>query len=574
MTVYLRLLAFVRPYIPRVIVAIICILLAAAGNLVVPWVIKDVIDKVLINKDVQALHFIAVGILTVYFLRGIFFYGQTYLMAYIAQKVIIDIRESAYRHLQKMSLSYFDKRRTGSIMSIVTNDVGALQTALVESVVEMFTETMILIGSLAAMFYLHWKLSLLTLITTPLVLITVNTFGNKLRRAGHVMQERTADITAILQETIAGIRVIRSFAREDYEIARFGEQNTFNFRAQMKAAQLMAILTPVIELLAAMGVVAIIWYGGMEVINGNLTSGALIAFLIYAVNLANPAKRLSRVYGNIQRSMAAADRVFQVLDTEPDIVDAPGAVDLPPVQGKVELQGLGFEYVPGQPAIRDLTLSVEPGWMVAIVGPSGAGKTTIANLLPRFYEPQKGCIMIDGQDIRSVTMRSLREQIGLVPQETMLFNGTIYDNILYGRLNATEEEVLAAARSANAHEFIEKLPLGYRTQVGERGTTLSGGQRQRVSIARAILKDPRILILDEATSALDSESEHLVQQALDVLMIGRTSFVIAHRLSTVQRADLIVVMEQGRIVEQGTHKELLELGGLYNKLYSVQFKEE
>jgi subfamily B ATP-binding cassette protein MsbA len=558
----------------RLIAAIACIILAAGGNLAVPWIIKDVIDQVLINKDMAMLNIIAIGILIIFFLRGIFFFGQTYLMSYIGQRVIIDIREAVYRQLQRLSLTYFDKRQTGAIMSSVTNDVSALQAALVESMVELVTEAMILIGSLGAMFFLHWKLSLLTLITMPLVLQAINTFGKKLRKAGRVLQERAADITAILQETISGIRVIKSFAREDYETDRFKQENFYNFRAQMKTSQLLATLTPVIEFLSAIGVTVIIWYGGMEVIDGNLTSGALIAFLIYVVNLANPVKRLSRVYGNIQKSLAAAERVFDILDTEPDIKDMPGAVALPAIEGHVALEHLSFAYSPGQYALRDVSLEVKPGQTIAIVGPSGAGKTTIANLLPRFYEATEGSILVDGKDIRTVTMQSLRQQIGIVPQETVLFNGTVYDNILYGRLDATHEEVIAAAKAANAHNFIDRMPDQYQTHIGERGAKLSGGQRQRISIARAILKDPRILILDEATSALDTESEKLVQQALDKLMIGRTSFVIAHRLSTVQRADMIVVLDKGRLVEQGTHSELLALGGLYSTLYQVQFREE
>lgn len=573
MDTYKRLISYVRPYMGRMIAAVVCIVLAAGGNLAVPWIIKDVIDQVLINKDMVMLNIIAAGILLIFFLRGIFFFGQTYLMSYIGQRVIIDIREAVYRQLQRLSLGYFDKRQTGAIMSSVTNDVSALQAALVESMVELVTEAMILVGSLGAMFFLHWKLSLLTLITMPLVLQAINTFGKKLRQAGRVLQARTADITAILQETISGIRVIKSFAREDYETNRFKQENFFNFRAQMKTSQLLATLTPVIEFLSAIGVTVIIWYGGMEVINGNLTSGALIAFLIYVVNLSNPVKRLSKVYGNIQKSLAAAERVFDILDTEPDIKDMPGAVDLPVVEGHVALQQVSFAYSSGQYALREVSLEVKPGQTVAIVGPSGAGKTTIANLLPRFYEVTEGRILVDGKDIRTVTMQSLRQQIGIVPQETVLFNGTVYDNILYGRLDATEAEVVAAAKAANAHSFIDKMPDKYQTQIGERGAKLSGGQRQRISIARAILKDPRILVLDEATSALDTESEKLVQQALDKLMIGRTSFVIAHRLSTVQRADMIVVLDKGRIVEQGTHNELLASGGLYSTLYQVQFRE-
>ena len=573
MKLYLRLLGYVRPYLPRLAVAIVCILLAASANLYVPWIIKDVIDSVLATKDMLMLNAIAGGIVVVFLLRGIFFYGQTYLMSYIGQKVVIDIREGLYRHLQRLSLSYYEQRQTGTLMSYVTNDVAALQSALVESVIEMFTEAMTLFGSLGVMFFLHWKLTLLTLITTPLVAQTINVFGKKLRRASHTMQERAADITSVLQETISAVRVIKSFVREDYEIERFNKENYYNFRAQMKTAQLMATLTPIIEFLAALGVTVIIWYGGLEVINGQLTAGSLIAFLIYAVNLSNPIKRLSRVYGNIQRALAAAQRVFDVLDTKPEIEDCPGAIDLPRIDGLVKFENVDFAYKQGENALNDITLQANPGQMIAIVGPSGAGKTTIANLIPRFYDPFGGKITIDGYDIKTVTLHSLRQQIGIVPQETVLFNGSVYENILYGDLDADKEQVMAAARAANAHNFITEMPKGYETQIGERGSKLSGGQRQRLSIARAILKNPRVLILDEATSALDTESEQLVQDALDKLLIGRTSFVIAHRLSTIQRADLILVMEKGNIVEIGTHRELLQRDGLYAKLYQVQFSK-
>lgn len=571
MNLYLRLLQYIRPYLPRFIMAIVCILVASGTNLVLPWIIQNVIDDVLTAKDMYKLNIIAGGIVAVYLLRGFFFFGQNYLMSYIGQRVVIDIREGLYRHFQRLSLSYFEKRQTGSIMSYVTNDVAALQNALVESVIELVTESAILIGSMAAMFYIHWKLALLTLITMPLVAQAINIFGKRLRTASRITQERAADITSVLQETISAVRVIKSFVREEYEIGRFNRENYSNFRAQMKTAQLSATLTPIIEFLGAIGVTLIIWYGGREVIYGNLSSGALIAFLIYVVNITNPIKRLSRVYSNIQRALAAAQRVFDVLDTEPEVKNMPGAKELPRITGRLTFEQVNFSYKPGEMALADVSLTVEPGQMVAIVGPSGAGKTTIANLIPRFYDPMSGRITIDGYDIKTVTLASLREQIGIVPQETVLFNGSVYENILYGDLKAGEAAILAAAKAANAHEFIIGMPEGYNTQIGERGSKLSGGQRQRIAIARAILKDPRVLILDEATSALDTESEKLVQDALDKLMVNRTSFVIAHRLSTVQRADIILVMDKGRIIERGIHEQLLTAGGLYSKLYQVQF---
>lgn len=573
MKTYLRLMQYIRPYLPRLTVAGFCIIMASAANLYVPWILKDVIDQVLTERDMFMLNSIAAGIIVIYFLRGIFFYGQTYLMSFIGQKVIIDIRENVYRHLQRLSLAYYEKRQTGEIMSYITNDVAALQGALVDSIIELVTEGMTLIGSIGAMVYLDWKLSLLTFITLPLVAQTMSIFGKKLRVAGSVMQDKAADITSVLQESISAVRVIKSFVREDFEIERFNKENYHNFRAQMKTAQLMATLTPVIEFLAAIGVTVIIWYGGREVIDGELTAGALIAFLIYAVNISNPIKRLSRVYGNIQRALAAAQRVFDVLDTDSDVQNAPDAVTLPPVQGYVSFQNVTFEYKPGEPALKNVSFEARPGQMIAIVGPSGAGKTTIANLVPRFYDSSSGKVAIDGLDVKKVTLTSLREQIGIVPQETVLFNGTVYENILYGDLDASSDQVFVAAKAANAHDFITDMPQGYDTEIGERGSKLSGGQRQRIAIARAILKNPRILILDEATSALDTESEKLVQEALDKLMVGRTSFVIAHRLSTVRRADVILVMEQGEIVERGTHDDLIRLNGLYSKLYQVQFSK-
>jgi len=560
-----------KPYLPRLGVAIVCIVFAATANLYVPWVLKDVIDEVLAQKNMLMLNTIAIGIVVVFLLRGVFFYGQTYLMSYIAQRVIIDIREDLYRHLQSLSLAYYEKRKTGTIMSYITNDVSALQVALVNSMVEIVQESAILLGSLGTMFFLHWKLSLLTLITMPVIAQAMKVFGKKLKKTSFIMQERVADITSVLQETISSVRVVKTFVREEYEIKRFKVQNESNFRAQMKNTQVMATLTPVVEFLAAIGVTCIIWYGGVEVVNGRLSAGELVAFLVYAVNLANPVKRLSRLFGEVQKALAAADRVFEVLDTETEVKEKSTAIKLPTIDGKVSFKNVTFEYKPNEAALNEISLEVKPGQMVAIVGPSGAGKSTIANLIPRFYDLKSGKIFIDDIDITDVTLDSLRQQIGIVPQETVLFNGSIYDNILYGDLNATKEQVIAATKAANAHEFIMAMPNGYDSQIGERGASLSGGQRQRIAIARAILKNPRILILDEATSALDTESEKIVQAALDKLMVGRTSFVIAHRLSTVLNADRIIVLEKGKIREQGTHKELLQLDGLYSSLYKIQF---
>lgn len=574
MTLYLRILSYIKPYMHRLLFAMVCTIMAAAGNLYIPWIIKDMIDEVLADKNGTMLNWIAASIIAIFIVRGLFWYGQNYLMSYVGQSVIIDIRAAVFKKLQRLSVSFYDKNKTGTIMSYVTNDVNALQSAMVENTIEMITEGFILIGSVVAMIYLDWRLTLFTVCTFPVVLWFMEFFGKKIRKTGGRIQECTADITSVLQESVASARVIKSFVREDYEVDRFDVENKANFRANMKNAQLMATLTPVVELVAAIGVTMIIWYGGNNVINGTITAGSLVAFLTYAVNISNPIKRLTRVIGNIQKALAAAQRVFMIIDMPEGIAESRDAKQLPEVSGKVEFQNVSFAYNDKGNVITDLSFSVKPGEVIAIVGPSGAGKSTIANLLPRFYDVNKGDIKIDGHSVREVTLDSLREQVGIVPQETMLFNGSVYNNILYGRLDATKEEIEAAAKAANAHDFIMQLTDGYETKLGDRGVNLSGGQRQRIAIARAILKNPRILILDEATSALDTESERVVQEALDRLMVGRTSFVIAHRLSTVKNADKILVLEKGNLVESGTHDELLALDGLYAHLYKIQYRNK
>lgn len=574
MNLYFRALKYIKPYWKRGLAAGICTIIAAGGTAYLPFVIKDMVDQVLSEKNTTMLNWIVLSIIVVFVIRGIAYYGQSYLMNYVGQRVIIDIRKAVFEKLQRLSMSFYDKHKTGTIMSYVTNDVSALQSAMVDNVVEMITETVILVASIVMMIYLDWKLFLVTFATFPVVLFFIDSFGKRIRKSGNRIQEAAADITSVLQEVASSPRVIKSFVREGYEVERFDKENMNNFRANMKYAQLSSTLTPTIEFVAAVGVSIILWYGGNSVINGSITAGSLVAFLTYAVNISNPIKRLSRVIGNIQKALAAAQRVFDVLDLPEDIKNAPDAKALPPVKGDVRFKDVCFAYNESEEVLSHVSFEVKPGEMIAFVGPSGAGKSTVASLLPRFYDATNGSITIDGQDIRKVTLDSLREQVGIVPQETVLFNGSVYDNILYGRLDATREEVEAAAKAANAHDFIMQLPNGYATMLGDRGMNISGGQRQRISIARAILKNPQILILDEATSALDTESERVVQEALDRLMVGRTSFVIAHRLSTIKNADKIMVLEKGQLIEQGNHDELMAMDGLYAHLYKIQYRSK
>ncbi len=569
---YTRLLGYVRPYTGRMVLAIIALIFGTLLGLVLPLVIKSVVDVVFVERSLDLLNRFAILLLLIFLVQAFFSFINRYNIAFVGERVVADLREQLYHHLVTFSLRFFADNRTGEIVSRVTNDVTTLQAAVTNNLVSLLQQTMMLIGGSIFLFWLDWRLTSIILLGIPFVTLTMVFLGRKIRRVATVVQDRLAEATAVVDESFGGIRIVKSFAREAYETARFTAKVEATFDAAMERAKISAVLAPIIGFMAFMSITITIWFGGYEVIQGRLTPGGLVAYIIYTMLVAGPIAAFSGLYGQFQSALGATQRIFQLLDTQPEITDAADAVLLPTIIGRLNFKDVSFEYDSDIPVLHNILLDVKPGQVVALVGPSGAGKSTLINLIPRFYDVSAGCIAIDGYDIRQVASLSLRQQIGIVPQETTLFSDTIAQNIRYGKLDATQNEVEAAAQAANAHEFITKSPDGYQTLVGERGIKLSGGQRQRISIARAILKDPRILILDEATSSLDSESEKLVQEALERLMQSRTTFVIAHRLSTITNADWIVVLDEGQIVEQGTHLALLQKQGLYHKLHDMQFK--
>jgi len=572
---YRRLLGFVRPYRRRMVLAIIALVVGTLLGLVMPLVVRGVIDVGLVERNLALLNRFTALLALVFLTQAFFSFVNRYNTAFIGERVVADLREQLYSHLLKLSLRFFADRRTGELISRVINDVTTLQAAVTDNLISLLQQGLTLIGGVIFLFWLDWRLTSIILAGIPIVTLTMVYLGRKIRRAATEVQDRLAEAAAVVDESIGGIRIVKSFAREAYEVTRFTAKVEETFAAAMQRVKISAILAPIIGFMAFMSITITLWFGGYEVIQGRLSPGGLIAFLIYTLLVAGPIAAFSGLYSQFQAALGATERIFELLDLQPDIADAPNAYPLPPIIGQVRFEHVSFEYDSSLPVLYDVSLTTKPGQVVALVGPSGAGKTTMVNLIPRFYDVSAGCITIDGHDIRQVTSLSLREQMGMVPQETAMFSDTIRENIRYGKLEATQTEIEGAARAANAHEFIVKMPQGYETRVGERGIKLSGGQRQRIAIARAILKDPRILILDEATSSLDSESEQLVQEALERLMKSRTTFVIAHRLSTIINADWILVLEGGRIVEQGTHAELVSWpDGLYHKLHALQFRFE
>ncbi len=573
MVVFKRLLRLAKPHIPKIILAMLCMLVVGASAAAAAFLVKPALDDIFLNKDADMLLVIPIAIVLIYFLKGACNYGQTVIMSYIGQRIVTDLRAELYNHIQRQALSFFTRNPTGILMSRITNDVGLIQGAVSEAVTSLLKDSFTLICLVFVIFYRDWKLAIVAMFVFPLTIYPIAKFGEKMRKIATSTQVTMGSLTTLLQETISGTRIVKAFGMEDYENERFGEENERLFKLTMKSVSVRAISSPFMEFLGGVGIAAIVLYGGYQVINGASTPGTFFSFLTALIMLYEPVKRLTNVNNTIQQGIAGAIRVFEVMDETPEIKDKKDAVTLSPISSNIDIRNVSFRYEDA-PVLKNINLTVKAGEVVAFVGMSGGGKTTLVNLIPRFYDVTEGKILMDGRDIRDVTLKSLRDQIGIVTQQTILFNDTVRNNIAYGDIAKSDDNIIEAAKAANAHDFIINMPDGYNTVIGEQGAKLSGGERQRISIARALLKDAPILILDEATSSLDTEAEIEVQDALETLMKGRTTLVIAHRLSTIRNANRILVIVNGKIVEEGTHESLLAKGGEYFKLYNMQFKDD
>ena len=573
MSTFSRFLPFLRPYLSRMVLAGLLVMGVAAINLALLRLAGSLWDIITVQHDQSRMTDMITVFLGLVILQGLCSMGHSYLTAWISQRIIADFRRHIFAHLHTLSVSFFARRRTGELLSRLMNDVTVIQSVVTETPIDSAKQLVTFVGGITFLLTMNWRLCLLILVLLPLLVLVAKFFGRRLKSLSTSIQDHTAALSTLIEEVISGIRIVKSFVQTQREETRFAAQVEQTLALTMRKAGVMAVFIPVISLLTFSAAAAVLWYGGRQVIDGSVSPGDLFAFVLFAGILIGPFSSAARVFAQVREAQGATQRVFEILDTDSEVSDSPTATTLPSVSGHIRAEHIGFAYDPRQPVLMDVSFEAKPGELVAIVGPTGAGKTTIMNLLHRFYDPTEGRITIDGHDLRHVTMDSWYRQIALVPQETILFGGTILDNIRYGDEKATQEAVVAASRAAHAHDFIMSFPDQYQTIVGEKGINVSGGQRQRIAIARAIVKNPRIMLLDEATSALDSESERLVQEALAQLMKGRTTFVIAHRLTTIQRADRILVLNKGRLVETGTHAELMDRKGLYQYLYTLRLIE-
>jgi len=573
MTIFSRFFPFLRPYVSHMVGAGLLVMGVAALNLILLRLAGRLWDIVTVQQDVDLMTQTILIFLGIAVGQSGLAMGQSYVTTRLSQHIMADFRTHVFDHLQQLSLHFFSTRRTGEILSRLMNDVGVIQTLVTETPIDSAKHLVTFIGGIAFLLYMNWKLCLLILLLLPALVLVARLFGKRLKALSTNIQDQTASLTTLIEEVISGIRVVKSFVQSSREQNRFSRTLRALVGMTLRRAAILSVFIPTITLLTFIMAGIVLWYGGKQVIDASMTPGELLAFVLFAGILIGPFGSAARLFSQMKEAQGAMQRVFEILDTQPEVTDRPHALSLPPIQGHVKFSEVSFSYHSRHPVLSHLTFEIQPGELVALVGPTGSGKSTIANLLHRFYDPTEGSITLDGLDLREVTLKSLYRQIALVPQETILFGETIFENIRYGKEDASEDDVIRASQAANAHDFILELPEGYQTLVGEKGINLSGGQRQRIAIARAIIKDPRLLILDEATSALDSESELLVQQALRRLFTGRTTLVIAHRLTTIQEANRIIVLNKGVIVEEGTHRDLLQQGGLYHHLYTLRMAE-
>lgn len=567
-----RLLSYLFPYRWRMVAAVVALLVSTGLGLLFPLVMVRLLDATVHSHRSGALNRLTLLLIGIFLVQAVFSFLQTYLLSLIGDRIVYDLRTALYAQLHRMSLAFYASRRVGEIVSRLSNDVTQMRTMLTSNVATLLSQSTSLLGSLVIVLTINAHLTLFILMLTPVLLLVAAIFGKRIQKVSTQVQDELADSTTIAEESLQGIRVVKSFGREEYEVARYGAATWKAYRASAWAAVYSSTFSSVMMFLGFSAIAAILWFGGRAVMAGQLSLGMISGFLIYGMMIAGNLASLAGLYGQLRASAGGVQRVFEMLDLKPSVQDARHAIRVASVRGRIGLNNVSFCYEAGVPVIRGIDLHIGEGEILALIGPSGAGKSTLLNLIPRLYDPTDGAVEIDGHDVRTVTQASLRSHMAIVPQETMLFGGTIFENIRYGRLEATGNEVIAAARAANAHDFIMEFPAQYQTIVGERGAKLSGGQRQRIAIARALLKDPRILLMDEATSSLDSESEALVHEALQRVMNGRTTIMIAHRLSTIRAAHRIAVLREGRIVELGSHEVLLQQQGEYAGMHLRQFR--